>query len=93
MFTVQGSCWYSARIHVCQLRTAGCFMDSFEQTVNIGDIPGASLNGRDPATLKILELKRWLDCRGASVRGKKADVVMRSVCVSVPCHFKCVYII
>ena len=41
------------------------------------DIPGASLNGRDPSSLKIPELKRWLLCRGASVRGKKADLVLR----------------
>ncbi len=41
------------------------------------DIPGASLNGRDPSLLKVPELKRWLLCRGASVRGKKADLVLR----------------
>ena len=41
------------------------------------DIPGASLNGREPSALKIPELKRRLLCRGASVRGKKADLVLR----------------
>ncbi len=41
------------------------------------DIPGASLDGRDPTTLKIPELKRWLACRSASTRGKKADLVLR----------------
>ena len=40
------------------------------------DVPGASLTGRDPGTLKIPELKRWLQCRGASIRGKKADLVL-----------------
>ena len=40
------------------------------------DIPGASLNGRDP---EVQELKQWLQCRGASVRGKKADLVQRLV--------------
>ena len=43
------------------------------------DIPGASLNGRDPGCLKVQELKRWLQCRGVSVRGKKADLVQRLV--------------
>ena len=41
------------------------------------DVPGASLTGRDPGTLKIPELKRWLQCRGASIRGKEADLVLR----------------
>ena len=41
------------------------------------DIPGASLNGRDPSYLKIPELKRWLLCRNASMKGKKADLVLR----------------
>ena len=41
------------------------------------DIPGAALNGRNPETLTIPELKRWLQCRNASVKGKKADLVAR----------------
>jgi len=41
------------------------------------DVPGASLGGRDVASLKMPELKRWLLCRRASVKGKKADLVMR----------------
>ena len=49
-------------------------MDSSNDTT---DIPEASLNGRDPASLKIPELKRWLDCRQASTKGKKADLVLR----------------
>ena len=35
------------------------------------DVPGAALCGRNPAELKVPELKRWLMCRGASVKGKK----------------------
>ena len=41
------------------------------------DVPGASLQGRDPSELKIPELKRWLTCRGAPLKGKKADLVAR----------------
>ena len=41
------------------------------------DIPGASLDGRDPGSLKVPELKRWLVCRSASTRGNKADLVHR----------------
>ena len=41
------------------------------------DIPGASLDGRDPSELHIVELKRWLKCRGANLSGRKADLVKR----------------
>ena len=41
------------------------------------DVPGASLADRDPKTLKVVELQRWLQCRGASTKGKKADLVLR----------------
>ena len=41
------------------------------------DIPGASLQGRDSSQLKVPELKRWLQCRDASTRGLKADLVGR----------------
>ena len=43
------------------------------------DIPGASLCGWDPSELKIPELKRWLACRGAPLKGKKSDLVARFV--------------
>ena len=43
------------------------------------DVPGASLGGRTPNSLKILEFKRWLLCRNASIRGKKPDLVLRYV--------------
>ena len=41
------------------------------------DIPGASLRGRSPSTLTIPALKRWLQCRAAPTKGKKADLVER----------------
>ena len=47
--------------------------------LNENDIPGASLCGRDASSLKIPELKRWLLCRNASTKGKKADLVLRYV--------------
>ena len=42
-------------------------------------MPGASLCRRDVENLKIPELKQWLKCRGALVRGKEADLVARWV--------------
>ena len=48
-------------------------------TTNPDDVPGASLGGRNRETLKIPELKQWLLCRGASTKGKKADLVARYV--------------
>ena len=41
------------------------------------DIPGASLKGRQPSDLTILELKRWLSCRGGTICGMKAGLVKR----------------
>ena len=41
------------------------------------DIPGASLGGRSVNTLTIPALKRWLQCRGATTKGKKSDLVKR----------------
>ena len=40
------------------------------------DVPGAALAGRDPKTLKVVELKWWLQCRNASTKGKKAKLVV-----------------
>ena len=41
------------------------------------DVHGASLNGRNPADLSVPQLKRWLQCRNAPTKGKKADLVAR----------------
>ena len=41
------------------------------------DIAGASLNGRKPEELTVPQLKRWLQCRKASLKGKKSDLVAR----------------
>ena len=43
------------------------------------DIPGALLNGREPSQLHVVELKRWLKCRGATTSGRKQDLVKRLV--------------
>ena len=40
-------------------------------------VPGASLNGRDPSQFHVVELKRWLRCRGATTAGRKEDLVKR----------------
>ena len=41
------------------------------------DIPGASLNGKDPCELNVLQLRRWLACRGAPTAGKKHKLIER----------------
>ena len=41
------------------------------------DIPGSSLNGKNPKQLNIQQLKRWLACRGAPVSGKKPELIER----------------
>jgi len=47
--------------------------------LNEDDIAGASLNGKDPSELNIVELKRWLACRGAPVSGNKPELIKRYV--------------
>ena len=47
------------------------------QNLREEDVRGASLAGRDPKTLKVVELQRWLQCRGTSTKGKKTDLVLR----------------
>ena len=40
------------------------------------DIPGSSLAGREPASLKIEELRFWLRCRGDSLKGLKTKSLL-----------------
>lgn len=40
-----------------------------------GGVPAVSLDGRKPSSLKMPELKQWLLSRGASTKGKKANLV------------------
>ena len=49
------------------------------------DIPGASLNGREPNELTVVQLKRWLACRGAPLSGKKPELIDRYVPVTFSC--------
>lgn len=41
------------------------------------NIPGASLNGKKPKELNVIQLKRWLSCRGAPTSGKKPQLIER----------------
>ena len=43
------------------------------------DVPGAALNGREPSQLHVVELKRWLKCRGAATSWRKKVLVKRFV--------------
>ena len=45
------------------------------------DVPGVSLNGREVNSLKIPDLKHWLQCCRALTMGKKAesDLVARLI--------------
>ena len=58
----------------CSSEDSSCSDDEF---LNVFDVPGAALNGRDASSLTIPELKRWLQCRRAPTTGKKADLVAR----------------
>ena len=52
--------------------------------LNEDDIPGASLDGKHPCELNIIQLKRWLVCRGAPVNGKKPELIQRYACSFCP---------
>ena len=41
------------------------------------NIPGTSLNGKDPCELNVLQLRRWLACRGAPTAGRKPELIER----------------
>ena len=41
------------------------------------DVPGSALNGKQPHELNILQLKRWLACRGAPITGNKLELIER----------------
>ena len=41
------------------------------------DVPGSSLNGKLPHALNVIQLKRWLACRGAPVTGRKPELIER----------------
>ena len=50
------------------------FVGDFE-LLNEEDIPGASLDGKNPQELNVTQLRHWLTCRGAPVGGKKPKLV------------------
>ena len=39
--------------------------------------PGASLDGKNPSELSVVQLKQWLVCHGAPVTGKKPELIQR----------------
>ena len=73
-----------------------------EESVNIAadfevltesDIPGASLNGKKPNELNVVQLRRWLSCRGAPIGGKKPQLIERLAYLSTHYqYFVCGYL-
>lgn len=57
------------------------------------DIPGASLDGKDPTVLNVTQLKRWLVCRGAPVNGKKPELIKRLVYYNIIIMYFYLYIL
>ena len=46
-------------------------------TLDKCDAPGASLNGKTPFQLTVIQLKRLLACRGAPLSGRKPKLIER----------------
>lgn len=57
------------------------------------DIPGASLQGRNPTTLTTDELRFWLKCRGDPAKGLKTKAQLAKRQVSLSMYFSVVVII
>ena len=49
----------------------GSVSNRLSQSLTEEDIPGASLQGRNPTALKTDELRFWLKCRGDPAKGLK----------------------
>ena len=49
----------------------GSVSSRLSQSLTEEDIPGASLQGRNPTALKTDELRFWLKCRGDPAKGLK----------------------
>ena len=49
----------------------GSVSSRLSQSLTEEDIPGASLQGRNPSALKTDELRFWLKCRGDPAKGLK----------------------
>jgi len=52
-----------------------CCEDDDIMVLTENDVPGVSLNGKQPHEMNKQQLKRWLACRG--VTGNKPDLVER----------------
>lgn len=70
---VRSSCWREN----CSEDDRNMDIDREIYRLTEKDVPGASLKGRKPDLLTVVELKRWLACRGARRSGKKAELVTR----------------
>ena len=55
----------------------GSVSSRLSQSLTEEDIPGASLQGRNPTALKTDELRFWLKCRGDPAKGLKTQVQLR----------------
>lgn len=45
--------------------------------LNEEDVPGAKFRCSDVSEHSVMELKRWLECRGLTTSGKKPELVQR----------------
>ena len=73
-----GGAWALNRIY-CRMNTEEGLDSPGESSGFLPEdaVPGASLKGRDPELLKVPELKRWLQCRRASTKGRKPELITR----------------
>ena len=55
----------------------GSVSSRLSQSLTEEDIPGASLQGRNPTALKTDELRFWLKCRGDPAKGLKTQARLR----------------
>ena len=63
--------------------------------LTIDDVPGAKFKYTTINEHSVIELKRWLECRGLPISGNKDELVKRYACsmfrLCLHCHFTFAY--
>jgi hypothetical protein len=55
----------------------GCFDKIFAVKLTENDVPGAKFRSSEIAEHSNVELKRWLQCRGLNLSGKRQELIDR----------------
>jgi hypothetical protein len=60
-----------------KLECRGVYSRIPKKTISPDDVPGAYINIDNFESCSIVQLKRWLECRGLKTTGNKPDLLQR----------------